>query len=121
MSGMNPFIETITGRDPALRDRSFRSLCAGLSPEALLAACDEFRRGEPVPAQCNAMCFAPCVGEDGDTGVRLRADPENAEAWDELGGEVIGALATKLRACEVNRKACDQCLQRLEKRKVIVL
>ena len=48
MSGMNPFIETITSRDPALRNRSFRSLCAGLEPEALLAACDEldrFRRG----------------------------------------------------------------------------
>ncbi|MBI5093237.1 MAG: UTP--glucose-1-phosphate uridylyltransferase [Candidatus Hydrogenedentes bacterium] len=44
---MNAFIETITSSDPALRNRSFQSVCAGLSPQELLAACEEldaFRR-----------------------------------------------------------------------------
>lgn len=45
---MNPFIQTITSRDPALRDRPFRSLCAGLTDKGLLRAAEElegFRRG----------------------------------------------------------------------------
>ncbi|MCX5772111.1 MAG: UTP--glucose-1-phosphate uridylyltransferase [Candidatus Hydrogenedentes bacterium] len=45
---MNPFIETITSTDPALRDRPFRELCSRMSPAELVAACaelDAFRRG----------------------------------------------------------------------------
>ena len=44
---MNPFLETITADDPALRDRSFRAIAEGMAPEAILRACDEleaFRR-----------------------------------------------------------------------------
>ncbi len=37
----NAFIETIVSNEVALRDRSFRSLCESLTPEALLAACEE--------------------------------------------------------------------------------
>lgn len=44
---MNPFIETITSRDAAMRNRSFRALCGGMSISRLFAACgelEEFRR-----------------------------------------------------------------------------
>lgn len=72
-------------------------------------------------AQCNPICFQRCVAEDGDTGVRVQSDGNDAEAWDEIGEEVVLSLTTKLRTCEIHRQACDQCLQRLEQKKVIVL
>ncbi len=37
---MDRFIETITSQDPALRNRSFESLCSGLTPEQRLVSCD---------------------------------------------------------------------------------
>ena len=37
---MNPLIETITSREPAVRDRSLRSLVDGLSTAEVLGACD---------------------------------------------------------------------------------
>jgi hypothetical protein len=86
-----------------------------------LASCDEFRRPEPVPAQCDAMCFEPCVGKGGDTGIRWEADATDPAALDALGGEVVPALAEQLRTCEVRRKACVQCLERLDKHRVIQL
>ena len=45
---MNPLIQTITSRDPAIRDRSVRGLVAGLATTEVLGLCDEletFRRG----------------------------------------------------------------------------
>lgn len=95
-----------------------RAVLFALLAVPLLAACG--RNTRPVPAQCNAVCFAPCAA-DGDTGVRWEADPNNPAAWDALGGEVVPALADKLRVCEVRRQACEQCLQRLEAAKVIKL
>lgn len=74
-----------------------------------------------VPAQCNEICFLPCVSADGDVGIRWEADPLKPDAWDALGGVVVPALADKLRTCEVSRHACVQCLQRLDKAKVIEL
>ncbi len=44
---MNTLLETIVGKDPKTRNRSFRSLCDPLSPQDLMAACEEldaFRR-----------------------------------------------------------------------------
>ena len=44
---MNPFLETITGQDPAARNRPFDAICDALNPEELLQACGEleaFRR-----------------------------------------------------------------------------
>lgn len=67
-----------------------------------------------VPAQCNAMCFQPCVGKGDDTGVRVTASGDSAEAWDQIGGEVTLQLATKLRICDARRDACAQCLRRLD-------
>lgn len=74
-----------------------------------------------VPAQCNAMCFQPCVGEGEDTGVRVTASGDTAQAWDEIGGEVTTQLATKLRTCDARRAACVQCLLRLDATGAIVL
>lgn len=79
------------------------------------------RSTRPVPAQCNQICFLPCVSENGDSGVRWEADPNKPNAWDGLGGDVVPALADKLRSCDVRRQACVQCLRRLDKAKVIEL
>ena len=79
----------------------------------LLAACTHVP-ARPVPAQCNVLCFDPCTGQDGDTGVRWEAGPSDAEAFDTLGGAVVPALAQRLRQCDVRREACVQCLRRLD-------
>lgn len=94
-------------------------------------------------AQCDAMCYVPCVDPaTKDTGVRwgwelsrvtdpapAAAPPRKAfadtpEAWDALAGgsadAVVDVLADKLRQCDVARKACVQCLNRLEQQRVIV-
>lgn len=74
---------------------------------------------EPVLAQCDAKCYTPCVGPDGDTGLRWTGDPAVAATWDAIGNEVIPAAGEKIRACEASRKACQQCLDRLQKNGVI--
>lgn len=79
------------------------------------------RQPPPVPAQCDAQCFRPCVGEREDTGVRVLGDPAAASTWDEIGGDVNQQLANRLRQCDVRRQACQQCLQRLDKENVIQL
>ncbi|MGH8073659.1 MAG: hypothetical protein ACREO4_06250 [Lysobacter sp.] len=85
----------------------------------LLAGCP-LQRPEPVPAQCNPICFLPCTS-DGDPGVRWEADPNDPAAWDALGEEVIPALTGVANTCELRRKACDQCLRRLDDAGVIKL
>lgn len=84
---------------------------------ALLTGCSTRAARRPaIPAQCEAMCFVPCKDD-----VRWNADPNDPGAWDILAGEVVPALRDKLATCEVRRKACEQCLQRLDKAKVIDL
>ena len=89
----------------------------------LISGCSPARgtwvKGEPALSQCDAKCYAPCVSENGDTGIRWDGAPTSPEAFNRLTEDVIPGLADKLRACEVNRKACDQCLQRLEAEGVI--
>lgn len=84
-----------------------------------LTACSSMK--DAIPAQCNAMCFQPCVAKDGDTGVRWDAKEADPGAWDALGGDVIDQLATKLRTCETRRQSCTQCLERLRDQKLITL
>lgn len=74
----------------------------------------------PVLAQCDAICYAPCLAPNGDTGVRWEGDPAMATTLDAIGEEVVPTLASKLRVCEASRKACVQCLDRLEKNGVIL-
>lgn len=86
-----------------------------------LAGCVSGPRAGAIPALCDARCFASCVGEHGDTGVRWEAAADDPAAFDALGASVIPALAEKLRDCELRRRACDQCLRRLHQRGVIGL
>lgn len=74
----------------------------------------------PVSAQCDdALCYAPCVDPDGDTGIRWDGSPVDPAAWDSLASDVTVPLADRLRQCEVRRKACAQCLDRLKAAGVI--
>lgn len=84
------------------------------------ASCTPLERGA-VPAECETICFMRCTNEAGDTGVRWRSEPETADAWDALGGEVVPALAERVRICETRRTACVQCLRRLHRAEVIDL
>jgi hypothetical protein len=72
-----------------------------------------------VDAHCDSICFVPCVGDGGDTGVRWEGDPQDPHAFDALGGEVVPVLGEKLRTCEVRRRACAQCLEHLQHEGVI--
>ena len=87
---------------------------------ALLSGCakDQFVKRDPIPAQCNAICYVKCV-EGSDTGIRWAADYTDPKAWDSLAGETLGQLTEKLLVCEKRRQACTDCLDRLEKEKVI--
>lgn len=87
----------------------------------LLTGASCSRNVRRVPAMCDQICFLPCVSADGDVGIRWEADPLKSEAWDALGEDVTAPLATALRQCEIRRKACDQCLRRLDKEEVIGL
>lgn len=74
----------------------------------------------PVEAQCDAVCYAPCVDpETKDTGIRWEGPALQPTTTDALEGDVIPQLAGKLRECDVNRQACVKCLDRLEQNKVI--
>lgn len=96
------------------------ALCATI----LLGGCAH-RTGQgeiapPVAAHCDdALCRAPCVAADGDTGVRWEADPADPLAFDALAEVVGNELADRLRGCEVRRRACEQCLDRLKAAGVI--
>ena len=79
------------------------------------------RLTRPVPALCSPICMTPCTTADGDTGVRWSAAADDPAAFDGLAGDVVPALADRLRVCEVRRQACEQCLRRLDKARVIKL
>lgn len=81
----------------------------------IIGGCTGNVRSNDPPAPvlaCDAKCFAPCTGTDGDTGIRWDGSPVDARMWDVLAGEVVPQLADALRECEVHRKACAQCIQR---------
>jgi hypothetical protein len=75
---------------------------------------------KPVQSQCADLCYVPCVEADGDTGVRWEGDAEDPAAWDGLADDTTAVLSGKLRQCEVARRACTRCLDRLEAQGVIV-
>lgn len=78
-------------------------------------------KSEPVPAQCDAMCYVPCISKDGDTGIRVEGDPYSAHTWDEIGSLLAGTVREKIEQCDARRESCVKCLQRLKKEKVITL
>lgn len=86
-----------------------------------LAGCGTAPRAGALPALCDAQCLAPCLGAQGDTGIRWESAPDDPTAFDALGELVIPALTEQLRRCELRRGACEQCLRRLNDSGVIAL
>ena len=88
---------------------------------ALMGGCKHAPIKPPAAfAQCDAICYTPCVDDKGDTGVRWVGDPNQAGTIDALGEAVVPSLTDKLRTCDTRRVACVQCLNRLETEGVIV-
>lgn len=83
---------------------------------ALLAGCRTTTPQLPVAAQCNPLCLAPCAAT-----VEWNADPDDAAAWDVLAGEVVPALVAAHQTCEAHRRACEQCLRRIERAGIITI
>ncbi|WP_254574463.1 hypothetical protein [Stenotrophomonas acidaminiphila] len=78
----------------------------------ITAACGRTvpQRPAPVPAQCDSLCFAPCNTQ---LPKWTPANPDDPRAWDTLGPQVIKPGQVQLQQCELHRKACDVCIQRL--------
>lgn len=82
----------------------------------LLAACaprenrPEREPTPPVASTCAAACIASCAG----TLPRWKGDPDSPHTWDAL-GDVIAALRERIDACDAARRACLQCLHRLDR------
>lgn len=93
---------------------------------ALLTGCpfDRFVRADPVPAQCDAMCYV--VDEDApeNTSCASRAtwegDPKDPAAIDALIYGTVPALRKETWTCGIRLKACQQCIDRLVNAGVIV-
>lgn len=73
----------------------------------------------PALAQCNSMCYTPCVTKEGDTGIVWEATGTKAEDWDLLAGSVVIDLIRSLKQCDKGREACTKCLDRLEQQGII--
>lgn len=86
-----------------------------------LTGCGQSRPAKPIAAQCDNACFVPCVGKDGDTGVRIEGDPNDPNTWDEIGDALNRKFPALLRTCDARREACTKCLRRLDDEKVISL
>ncbi len=94
--------------------------CLPLVMALLLTGCGLFpRRGEAPPADAPAMCYLACTPTLTDTGVRWEADPEDPDAWDQLGDQVVKALTGISLTCEARRQACVDFIQSLKRRGVI--
>lgn len=81
---------------------------------SLLAGCGMFKRGvksEPVDESCDASCRLPC---DATVPLWRPANPDAPEAWDSYPEQVTIPLKGKVEACDVQRRACVQCLDRLK-------
>jgi hypothetical protein len=70
---------------------------------------------ERVPAQCDGQCFVPCASR-----AVWQGDPDSADTWDNLPATLEDSRL-ETRTCEVRRKACEQCLRRLDRERVIDL
>lgn len=90
---------------------------------SLLSGCGKrevYVPSPPVEAKCAAICYEPCVGDKGDTGIRWDGTPTSPAAFDDMDDRVIPGLAEKLRQCDTRRKACVKCMDALEAEKVII-
>lgn len=80
----------------------------------MLTGCGLFKRiakPEPVNESCDASCRLPC---DATVPTWAPDNPDDPEAWDTYVPQVTIPLVGKIEACDVQRKACVQCLDRLK-------
>lgn len=84
---------------------------AGCASKPLIAS-----NAQPVGAQCATLCYTPC-----DTTMPLwnPKDPDSPDAWDELAEQVVIPSKGLVEQCELHRRACDRCLDRLRANGVI--
>ena len=85
---------------------------------------DRFVRPDPVPAQCDAVCYVSDARDDSETACASRAkwegDPKDPASIDSLIYGTIPQLRKETWTCGVRLKACQQCIDRLVKAGVIV-
>lgn len=79
-------------------------------------SCTRTIRPDPIPANCEPIGYEVCKSR-----AKWEGDPDDPRAWDNLGGDTVGASREETRTCETRRKALEQCLNRLEKAGIIVL
>jgi len=63
----------------------------------------------PVSVQCDPACTEACA----DTLPRWTGDPAAPRTWDAL-GDVVAGLIEVIATCDAARRACVQCLHRLD-------
>lgn len=105
-------IEYTSGREP-MRVDPYLLVFLLIVVALLLAGCDQtFVKPEPVPENCDATCRTPC-----DTRIPRwnPPDPDAANAWDTYPAQVTIPLQAKAKACDLHRRSCVQCLDRLKK------
>lgn len=77
---------------------------------------------DPVPAQCDAVCYVDDKTDE-DSACASRAkwegDPKDPAAIDALIYGTVPQLRKETWTCGVRLKACQQCIDRLVKAKVI--
>lgn len=92
-------------------------LLAGWGP------CTRVVRSDPVQAQCDAMCYAVDKDAPENSSCASRArwdgDPGDPGAWNQLTQGTVPELRGETWQCGVRLKACQQCLDRLQKAGVI--
>ena len=79
-------------------------------------------RADPVPAQCDAMCYVEDSPELAcESKAKWEGSPADPAAIDALIYGTVPALRKETWSCGVRLKACQQCLDRLVKAGVVVL
>lgn len=79
-------------------------------------------RADPVPAQCDAMCYVDDkTAEDSSCASKAKweGSPADPAAIDALIYGTVPALRKETWSCGVRLKACQQCIDRLVNAKVI--
>ena len=90
---------------------------------AALTGCPWSRivRADPVPAQCDAMCYVEDSPELAcESKAKWEGSPADPAAIDALIYGTVPALRKETWACGVRLKACQQCIDRLVKAGVVM-
>lgn len=91
-------------------------LLAGWGP------CTRIVQPDPVPAQCDAVCYVDDKTADDSacaSRARWEGNPKDAKAIDGLIYGTVPALRKETWTCGVRLRACQQCIDRLVKAGVI--